>query len=268
MNKTNISLILTICSLLIVSGCLFRGDKTTQKLDQLLELGNTAFRAKQYDKAIEFYDAGLKISPQELSFLNNKSAAIRLRGTDIFNNSIRLKEEKVKTEGINAAKKDFTDASLVSLAAVEALKTKSNVELYILELTEDVKTQTLESHAESMRLLATIVDKTKADEALVAMHEYIDIEKNQEKKIKTQLNAGKMLVDTYNGQKAVIEYKKVLNDNPNNLDALLGIGIALAQSGQKDDFREAKIYLQQFVNQAPADHPSMSTVKEILNSEL
>jgi len=75
-----------------------------------------------------------------------------------------------------------------------------------------------------------------------------------------------MLIDTYNGQKAFVEYKKVLDSNPNNSNAILSVGMAFAQSGQKDDFREAKTHLQRFVNQAPADHPSMATAKEILNS--
>ena len=265
-NKKTFSLILLICSLLISSGCFLRKDRTLQKLKQILESGNAALHAKQYDKAIEFYNTGLKIAPQELVFLNNKSFAIRLRGTDLYNTSIRLEDKQSKTNGIEASKKDFLDASIVSAEAVEILKTKSSVEMYILESIENLKSHTLASHAESMRLLATIVDKTKATEALEAMNEYIHVETDQEKKLKTQLNAGKMLLETYNGHKAFIEYKKVLDYNPNNLDAVLGVGMALSQSGHKDDFREAKTFLQRFVNQAPADHPSMAIAKEILSS--
>ena len=264
--KRTFFLILLTYSILITSSCLFGENRTFQKLNQLLESGNDALRAKQYDKAIEFYDAGLRISPEELALLNNKSTAMRLRAADVYNTSIRLTDEKAKTDGINAAKKDFIDASVVSSKAVKILKNKSPVELLILGTIEDLKSQTFESHAESMRLLATVVDKSKADDALEAIHEYIDIEADQEKKLKIRLNAGKMLIDTYNGQKAFIEYKKVLDSHPNNLDAILGVGMALAQSGQKDDFQEAKTHLQRFVNEAPPDHPSMTTAKEILDS--
>lgn len=265
-NKKTFSLILLTCSFLIISGCFFRENKTFQKLSQILESGNAALRDKQYDKAIEFYDAGLKIAPKELAFLNNKSLAMRQLAADLYNTSIRLTDEKAKTDGVNAAKKKFVDASVVSSEAVKILKNKSSLELFILGSQESLQSQTLESHAESMRLLATIVDNTKANDALEAMREYIDTEPDQAKKLKTQLSAGKMLLDTYNGHKAFIEYKKVLDSNPNNLDAILGIGMALAQSGQADDFREAKRFLQRFVNEAPADHPSMTTAKEILKS--
>lgn len=265
-NRKTLFLILLISLFLATSGCFSREAETFQKLNQILESGNSALRAKQYDKAIEFYDAGLKISPQELAFLNNKSTALRLRGADLYNKSILLENQKDKTDGINAAKKDFSDAYFASSESVKALKSKSPVELYILGSMEDLKSQTLESHAEAMRLMATIVDRTKADEALEAMREYINIETDQAKKLKARLNVGKMLLDTYNGQKAFIEYKKVLDDNPNNLEATLGVGMALAQSGQQDDFREAKPYMQRFVNQAPADHPSMAAAKEILDS--
>ena len=98
------------------------------------------------------------------------------------------------------------------------------------------------------------------------MREYIEVETDEQKRLKAQLSAGKMLIDTYNGQKAFVEYKNILKDNPDNLDATLGVGMALAQSGQQDDLREAKTFLQKFVDNAPPDHPSMATAKEILNS--
>ncbi len=44
------------------------------------------------------------------------------------------------------------------------------------------------------------------------------------------------------------------------------MGLALAQSGQTDDFRKSKLYLERFVDQAPADHQSMAIAKEILNA--
>lgn len=160
----------------------------------------------------------------------------------------------------------MSDAAVYSSDAVKAIKTQSRIELFNFGSHEDVKLNVLQNHAEAMRLVAVVVDKTKADAALEAIHEYISFEPNQQKKIIARLAAGKMLTDTYNGNTAVAEYKKVFEVNPDDTEALLGMGLALAQSGQADDFREAKSLLQRFVNQAPANHPSIATAEEILNS--
>lgn len=266
MNKSTTALLLILCFALLASSCYFPENAATRKLRQLLESGNAAFRAKQYDRALSYYDAGLVIAPDEVTLLNNKTAALQMRGIEVYNSAIRLTDEPARNDGINAGKKDFTAASVVSAEAVRVLKNKSSLELSLLEAVENVKIQTYESRSESMRLLATIVDKTKADEALEATREYLSVETNPEKKLKTRLSAGKMLIDTLNWKKAVAEYKKVLEENPNHPDALFGMGTALAQSGQTDDFREAKSYFERFINAAPADHPSKAVAQEILDS--
>jgi tetratricopeptide (TPR) repeat protein len=252
--------------LLISSGCFFRQNETHDKLIWLLESGNEAFQAKQYDKAIEFYDAGLKISPEDITFLNHKSSALVLRAVEKYNAAALLAGEQARDDAREAAKKDFEDAAAVSSESVRILKKRSAVALFILDPFGLTKTQALAVHAESMSLLAKIVDNTKADAALEAIHEYAEAETDEQKKLKAHLNAGKMLIDTYNGQKAFLEYKKILESNPDNLEAVLGVGMALSQSGQEDDLREAKAFLQKFVERAPQDHPSMATAKEILAS--
>jgi len=264
--KKIIVFFLLISSSAVNSGCLIREFQKTKKLNLILEAGNEAFFYKNYDKAIEIYDSGLLIAPNEPTFLSNKSIVLYSRGTEHYNAAIRLADETLKVRGTDAAKKDLSDAAIFSTKAVKVIKTAPQIELFNFGSQENVKLNTLQTRAEAMRLLATVVDKTKADEALEAVHEYINFESNQEKKLKAQLSAGKMLIDTYNGGKAVAEYKKVFEVNPDNTDALLGMGLALAQSGHLDDFRESKSYLQRFINQAPTNHPSISTAKEILNS--
>lgn len=255
-----------ICLLATVSGCSIIQNEKIKTLNRILKSGNEALLAKQYDKAIEHYDNGLTLRPNEPTFLSNKSVALRMRGTDRYNTSIRITDPKGKTEAIDTAKNDFRNAAALSNESVKQIKNMSALDSFILDSLEDTKLNAFSSRAESMRLLAAIVDKTKANEALEAAHEYIALETNQEKKLKAQLDVGKMLVDTYNGEKAIAEYQHILDANPKQIEALLGMGLALAQSGKTDDFKKAKAYLEQFVNQAPTNHPSIATAKEILNS--
>ena len=104
-----------------------------------------------------------------------------MRGATRYNTSIMLSDKKAKTDGIDAAKRDLLDAYTLSTESVKLIKSLSSFELFYLDSQETAKLNVLAAHAESTRLLATITDKTKANEALEAMHEYISSESNQEK---------------------------------------------------------------------------------------
>ena len=265
-NKKVFGLLLIIWSLITLSGCSIIQSQKIKTLNRILKSGNDALLAKQYDKAIEHYDNGLTLRPKEPTFLSNKSIALRMRGTERYNASIRITDQKTKDNEIEGAKNDFRDAAILANESVKLIKGASPLDSFILDTLENTKLNTFASNAEAMRLLAIIVDKTKANESLKATHEYITLETNQERKLKAQLDVGKMLIDTSNGKQAIIEYQNILDANPNQPEALFGIGAALAQSGQTDDFRKAKSYLERFVNQVPTNHPSLETAKEILNS--
>ncbi|HEX8607277.1 MAG TPA: tetratricopeptide repeat protein, partial [Pedobacter sp.] len=85
-----------------------------------------------------------------------------------------------------------------------------------------------------------------------------------EKKIKIRLYVGKMLIDTGRGDDAIAEYNKVLAINPNDIEAILGVGLALSQSGDLKKYREAEYYLERFVEQAPDNHPLKTDIKNTL----
>jgi Flp pilus assembly protein TadD len=76
--KPSLITVLLFC-LLLVGACDF---KEHSKLSQILEAGNKAFAAKQFDEAIRQYDRGLAIRPTEAVFLMNKSSALLKRGID------------------------------------------------------------------------------------------------------------------------------------------------------------------------------------------
>jgi stress-induced-phosphoprotein 1 len=51
--------------------------KEESKLDQseeYKELGNQAYKNKEWDKALEFYDKALELKPEEVTYINNKAA--------------------------------------------------------------------------------------------------------------------------------------------------------------------------------------------------
>lgn len=263
--QKSILILLILCFLAAFSGCFIRERLNTRKLNELLRNGNEALFAKQYEEAIRWYDAGLRISPREPTFLSNKSTVFRMRGVERYNSAIRLKDAKTRNEGKEFANQDFRDAAALSTEAVNRMKSLKFLEFLDRALDQQsAKLNIYASRADALRLFATLADKTKSGEALEAMHEYIEIEPDLEKKTKAQLNAGKMLIDTGRGDDAISEYKKVLAIEPNNIEAVLGVGLALSQSGDMEKYHEAESYLRRFVEQAPDNHPLKADIKNTL----
>jgi tetratricopeptide (TPR) repeat protein len=248
----------------MMPGCFLGENQKLKKLDRLLSSGKRAMAEKRYDEAVRIYDEGLALAPGESSFLVNKSLALRMRGIDRFNASIKLADEQSRLSGIGAAKQDFSRSADISTEAIKRIKS-SRIREYVEILTNDSdRLLAFASHAEAMRFAASYVDKTKAPEALEAIHEYIDIEPDEQRKTKARLDAGKMLLETGYGDRALDEYKKVLDTNPDDVEALLGAGLALSQTGVDKQFMEAEPYFQRFVDLAPAGHRMKAEIEETL----
>lgn len=253
-----------LCAFALTS-CHFAEGYKYKRLSQILKSGNDAFAAKQYDEAIRQYDAGLAIAPGEAVFLVNKSAALRLRGADQYNSSIQLTDEKAKSGGKNAAKADFQASLFAATEAIDWLKSSRPIPFLDYSY-ETERLNAYASRADALRILAANLDRARADEALAAMREYAEIEPDADKKLKTQLDAGKMLIAASKGEQAAVEYKKILLSEPENVEALLGAGLALAQSGEQKKLEASKQYLQRFIDLAPAGHPQIAVAQDILNA--
>ena len=73
-----------------------------------------------------------------------------------------------------------------------------------------------------------------------------------------------MLLDSGAGDKAFVEYQKILAEKPDDPDANLGAGLALYSTGEKAKYQEAANYLQRFVDKAPDTHKDKEGVKAVL----
>jgi tetratricopeptide (TPR) repeat protein len=227
--------------------------------------GNAAFVAKNYDEAIRQYDEGLVADPQQTVLLTNKSVALKVRGIDRYNAASRLTDEAAKTSGIEAARKDWKDAAESAKLAVAASKAETvPTEAAALSNYNTSKLNAYNALAEAMRLYVTKGDATQADAGYTAYQEYIAVETDPAKKSKAQIDAAQMLLDAGASDKAFAEFKKILDTDPENIDASLGAGLALFQSGDKAKFQEAANYLQRFVDKAPDTHKLKPSAKESL----
>jgi len=243
-----------------------KNTKINETVSRTFKAGNEALKLKRYDDAITQYSEGLAADAEQPALLTNKSVATRARGVERYNAAITSTDEAAKASGLEAAKKDFKDAAEASSKAVELIKAQTSPADATAQASyTQNKYFAFAARAEAMRLLVSKVDPSQADAGLLAFQEYLAIETAPELKTKGQIDVAQMLLDAGASDKAYAEFQKILAVSPDSVDAMLGAGLALFQSGDKTKFQEAANYLQRFVEKAPETHKLRASAKDALD---
>jgi len=222
---------------------------------------------QKYTAAIAAYDEGLAADPEQPAILTNKAVALKGRGVERFNSTVRSKtlDDAGRTAGLQTAKDDFKAAAEAATKAVTLIKAQpiptdpAEVQRY-----NGNKYAAMLTNAEAMRLYVSKGDPTQADAGLAAFKEYLAVETDPAKKAKGQLDMAQMLLDSGAADKALAEFKTILTAQPDSPEANLGAGLALYASGDKAKFQEAANYLQHFVEVAPDTNVMKDDAKAIL----
>lgn len=243
-------------------------QKATEIVNAAVKEGGAAFDAKNYDVAIAKFDEGYKADPDYPGtapvLLNNKALALINRATDTYNKSVKA-DEATRTAARASTKNDLAEAVTSSDRSLEILKTATSTEPNVQKNYEANKFTALTNRKNAYRLLSqTGVDREKGKEALTAFQEYMAVEPDAAKKAKAQIDLATTLQDSNEFELAITEFQKILETDPNNLDALVGIGLSMVNVGYinldndptkgKEQLQEAANYLQKFVDAAPDTH--------------
>ena len=226
---------------------------------------NSEEAISKYTEAVSQYDQGLAADPDQPAILTNKAVALKARGVERYNAAVKAADDAAKNSGLETAKGDFKAAADASGKAATMIKAQTaptdpaevqryNANKYAAYLT----------YAESMRLFVTKGDPTQADAGLTAFKDYISVETDPAKKAKAQLDMAQMLLDAGAADKALAEFKSILEATPDSPEANLGAGLAVYAGGDKAKFQEAANYLQHFVQVAPDSNPMKADAKAIL----
>ena len=264
MRQISTAIILILISVSLAGCSLIENQtKVRDRLVGIMSRADQELKRKNYDEAIRLYDSALKLSPNEPTCMSARALAYRIRGAEHYNASIKL-EPTEREKAMESARRDMLKAAEDANSAVNILKNSPYIKFYDTLTKEDHFLYSAAIRADCLAVVATVVDKNRAEEALQAAHEYIDADTIPDRIKASRLAAGKMLLNTQNGDKALIEYKTVLDQEPDNIEALLGVGLSLSQSGDSEKFQEAKKYLKRFIELAPDDHPMKADVLNTL----
>jgi len=229
---------------------------------------NSDEAVQKYSDAIGQYDQGLAADADQPAILTNKAVALKGRGVEKFNASVRSKtlDDAARAAAIQTAKDDFKAAAESSSKAVTMLKAQAApTDPADLQRFNANKYAAMVTNAESMRLFVSKADPTQADAGLAAYKDYMSVETDPAKKAKAQLDAAQMLLDAGVADKALEEFKAVLATSPDSPEANLGAGLSVYATGDKTKFQEAANYLQHFVDVAPDSNPMKADAKAILS---
>jgi hypothetical protein len=240
-------------------------EESNTTVDRTFKAGNDALNANHYDEAIAAYQEGLATRPEEAALLINMSEALRRRGVERFNAALKA-DGDARTQGIDSAKKDWSDAATSANKAVDIINAANpagdnvNASSYAQN-----KLAAVTIRAMAMRFVASKVDQTQAQAAWDAYQQLLALETDPAKKAKFRAEALQTVFDANATDLAVAEARKIIATEPDDVDANRVLGLALFASGDKAKFQEAANFLQHYVDKAPDTDPLKASAKESLD---
>ena len=242
--------------------------------DRSLKDGNAAYQSKNYDIAIVKYEEGIQANPEFVGsapvLLNNKATALMQRAVDFSNQANKTTDATAKVELINKSKKDFADSVDAYNTSWMVLKKAPAAEISDQQIYEKNKYSALKGLKDTVRymILTDKVDPAKAPVIATLLGEYFTLETDAAKKAEAETYVGDVYRLAGDSEKAIAEYKKVLEKSPNNADALAGLGLSQVNVGYNADgsindvmMQEAINNLQRFSDIAPDNHKLKTEVK-------
>ncbi len=245
-------------------------------LTQSFKDGNEALKAKNYETAIAKYNEAIAAVPDFVgstpAVLNNKGIALRERAVLNYNTAVKQTDTTAKLQGLMTVKKDLTDAADTYNQSWTILKSAPSADISATSNYATYKADTLRGIKDTFRLMAATeqVEPTKLDIGKTLMPEYLTIETDPVEKAKSQLIMGDVYRVSGDSDNAILEYKKVLEGSPDNLDALAGVGFSLVNLGyinnDKTKMQEGANFLQKFYTAAPDTNKYKADAKGLLDT--
>ncbi|HSB09672.1 MAG TPA: tetratricopeptide repeat protein [Blastocatellia bacterium] len=165
-------------------------------------------------------------------------------GADLFNKRDRDGAKPLFKKSVAAANKAVEIAS----TATEEPNIKNDLITYYSILSKSAQVL-IENYGETALIDPTVKSLEKAEELDTA------------NKLQWEVTRGNLFRSAGRTDEAIEVYKKVLVADPNNLDALYNMGLALLGSTEREKIQESVNLLDQFVSKAPPTDKRVSDAK-------
>lgn len=230
------------------------------KLPVVFKAANDAFSAKKYDEAITLYDQAIEIDPAEAVVYRNKAIVLRTRAVDRYNAAAKTKDQA----GKEAARTDLKLATETAEKAISAYRTPQadRVAGAAPDAAKNEDLDYLFQRAEAYRVALQTNAPVDTEAGIKAFQEYIAAETDTAKKTKAEAALGDALFFGGRVDESIAAYKAILASSPNNLDAIYGLGLALASDPTGAKTAEGRDMLQQFASKAAATDPRKQMAEE------
>jgi tetratricopeptide (TPR) repeat protein len=224
--------------------------------------------------AIAKFDEGYKTDPDfpgsAPTLLNNKAVALINRAATKYNENVKA-EPTVKEAAMVAVKKDFEDAVASTERALEILKNTKDATPEEQKKYEVYKYQLLANRKDAyQKMIKTNADRSKGKQAAIAFQEYLAVETDAKKKTDTQMQLAEALQEANESDMAIVEFEKILAQDPGNASALAGAGFSLVNVGylnnDKAKLQQGSNYLQKFIEVAPDTNPLKNDAKGLVET--
>ncbi|HEV2802787.1 MAG TPA: tetratricopeptide repeat protein [Pyrinomonadaceae bacterium] len=230
-----------------------------EKLPVVFKAANDAFNAKKYDEAISLYDQAIAIDPQEAGVYLNKAIVLRTRAVDKYNTALKAKDQA----GKDAARADLKLSTETAEKAIATYRTpQADRVAGAPDAAKKAELDYLFQRAEAYRVALHTNAQVDTEAGIKAFQEYIAAETDTAKKTKAEAALGDALFQGGRIDESIAAYKAILATSPNNLDAIYGLGIALAADPTGQKTAEGRDMLEQFASKAPATDPRKQMAEE------
>jgi tetratricopeptide (TPR) repeat protein len=225
------------------------------EVNKLLAAGNQLIQSKDYSGAINSYNEAIKLAPDEHVLFRNLSIALLNRGVNNFNAKQRDQAKQDWIDSVTASGRALTllEGQMSDPAKANDLKNKTDKIAY------------LKLKAEAEAFLATqFGDPVHAEAAAKDYQALAEISTDANEKKGHRLKIAQLFFQMGKVPESVAIYQEVLQTDPENLEALYGLG--LAYSIEEAKLPEATALWKKFIEKAPDSDKRVADVKAALQS--
>ncbi len=224
-----------------------------------LKEGNDAMAKNDYTSAIAAFKEAVAMNPTIHISQGNLAIALQKRAVGQFNGGQR-----------DAAKQDFIDSIAAGNKAIEGLEAQEkDTKMKNDPVQNKANRRTYHVvRAESESILAgKFGDAAQADAAVKDYQVIADLTDDPAEKKKYPLKSANLLRETPGKQAEAVEaYKAVLAADPDNIEALYGLGLVYAN--EEKTWQDSANMLQKFADKAPESDPRVAEAKSVIGALL